>query len=560
MPSLSEWNAGVLRNGQRIADRVMVNRYREQSGLPPLADDQTGELPPAPIINFDNGMGCRHRGNTLKFVPCELCVVNKKEKLVTISGCSAHGRCVSEAYCFGAQPKVCRNCEEYESKPVAPVAVVIPCHNYGRYLAECLQSVLDNSVIPQEIVVVADRCTDDTLAVAERFAAQNVQVISVEHGSPHLSRLTGINATTAEYICCLDADDRISTGYLETGCLTLQGFVQCGVVYTDLHCFGESSEVRVLNPLAIEHSNYIHAGGVFRRAAYESSGCGSLFAYRGVLEDWLVWRKMLANGWQAVKSASRYHYRIHGQSLLHTAKPDWSYYDRAGLAHERLTIAIPLSGRWEWWAQLAMWLERQTWANVSLLLVETSGDAEFQAVLRQYAARSRYRDVRVISLDVEQPGLADEDRTQLPVYRSVQQTMPTIYNRIRTAVDTEYVLIVEDDILPPGDAAERLMRSMDAGVATVSGLYVSRYVPAYLAWDETGDMTTTGTGVQVVSGTGFGCLLIRGSVLKSAVFHAGPPTGNFDKSFFETVGRMGLQFKLDWSVQCRHQNLNAEIL
>lgn len=50
--------------------------------------------------------------------------------------------------------------------------------------------------------------------------------------------------------------------------------------------------------------------------------------------------------------------------------------------------------------------------------------------------------------------------------------MPRIYKRVRVETTTEYLWIVEDDILPPIDACERLLRSLVAITMSVSGIRV----------------------------------------------------------------------------------------
>ena len=69
----------------------------------------------------------------------------------------------------------------------ALVSCIIPAYNAGRYLAESLQSVVDQSYRPIEIVVVDDGSTDDTAALARRFP--NIRVISQENGGPAAARV-----------------------------------------------------------------------------------------------------------------------------------------------------------------------------------------------------------------------------------------------------------------------------------------------------------------------------------------------------------------------------------
>jgi len=70
-------------------------------------------------------------------------------------------------------------------------------------------------------------------------------------------------------------------------------------------------------------------------------------------------------------------------------------------------------------------------------------------------------------------GTADADRCDPDVRRAVQTAMPRICNRMIREATTEYVWIVEDDVIPPLDAAERLLHGFDDQTASVSGAFTA---------------------------------------------------------------------------------------
>ena len=98
----------------------------------------------------------------------------------------------------------------------APWNVVIPCHNYGRYLRESVESVLASDA-DYEIHIVNDASGDETAEVAVDFVREYPHVHylrSEERRGPAYSRNRGIAAMEGEFVVLLDADDRIGPEYL----------------------------------------------------------------------------------------------------------------------------------------------------------------------------------------------------------------------------------------------------------------------------------------------------------------------------------------------------------
>ncbi len=88
------------------------------------------------------------------------------------------------------------------------VSVVITTYNYERFVAAAIESVLRQTVRPDEIVVVDDGSTDGTAAVVARYAAQGVRYIRQANAGAGAARNRGIRETRGDLIAFLDADDR----------------------------------------------------------------------------------------------------------------------------------------------------------------------------------------------------------------------------------------------------------------------------------------------------------------------------------------------------------------
>ena len=89
------------------------------------------------------------------------------------------------------------------------ISIVMPVYNAGSYLAECLQSIIDQDHERWQLVAVDDQSTDDSRAILKQFAASDHR-ITVLHGTrkgiiPSLQ--LAYSHTTGDYITRMDADD-----------------------------------------------------------------------------------------------------------------------------------------------------------------------------------------------------------------------------------------------------------------------------------------------------------------------------------------------------------------
>ncbi|MFJ7268624.1 glycosyltransferase [Streptomyces sp. NPDC099050] len=100
------------------------------------------------------------------------------------------------------------------------VTIVIPAFNASATLARALQSALAQTHRGVEVLVVDDRSTDGTLALAHQFAAQDGRVRVIERpqnsGGCGAPRNNGIEAASGQFVMFLDADDELPLKAAET--------------------------------------------------------------------------------------------------------------------------------------------------------------------------------------------------------------------------------------------------------------------------------------------------------------------------------------------------------
>jgi glycosyltransferase involved in cell wall biosynthesis len=97
---------------------------------------------------------------------------------------------------------------------VTRVSYVVPVYNGERYLAECLESILGQTVRPHEVIVVNDGSEDRTAAIATGFG-DRVHCVYQANAGHSSARNRGARLATGEFLAFLDADDLIVPRKLE---------------------------------------------------------------------------------------------------------------------------------------------------------------------------------------------------------------------------------------------------------------------------------------------------------------------------------------------------------
>jgi glycosyltransferase involved in cell wall biosynthesis len=95
------------------------------------------------------------------------------------------------------------------------VSILIPAHNAGKWLADTIQSALDQTWQNREIIVVDDGSTDNSLAIARRFATAGVGVVTQPNQGAGVARNTAYSLCQGDYIQWLDADDLLEPDKIE---------------------------------------------------------------------------------------------------------------------------------------------------------------------------------------------------------------------------------------------------------------------------------------------------------------------------------------------------------
>ncbi|NBH82434.1 glycosyltransferase [bacterium C-53] len=98
------------------------------------------------------------------------------------------------------------------------VSVIIPVYNVEKYLEECLNSIIGQSLTQIEIICVNDGSTDRSGDILRRYQKKDTRISVYEkmNGGQSSARNLGLRKATGKYLYFMDSDDYLEPGALET--------------------------------------------------------------------------------------------------------------------------------------------------------------------------------------------------------------------------------------------------------------------------------------------------------------------------------------------------------
>lgn len=267
----------------------------------------------------------------------------------------------------------------------ALVSVVVTCYNYGRFLAEAVQSVVAQTYPRWELVIVNDGSPDDTQTVAERLIAahpnHNIRLISQPNsGHAAHARNRGLADAHGQYLLCLDADDILAPMFLAECVALLERNPALSIAYTDQERFyddGRGERFHAGDYGVHDLTQYLPFGAcsLFRRQAWLDAG-----PYRPVgYEDWDFWLSCAETGHIGRRLPKPlFRYRKHGGGKYAQDLPN-------GLLHKaRLALAHPalFSDEKRRWAEaVAAEADRQAVERAESLFADGDSDGAKKLLL-----------------------------------------------------------------------------------------------------------------------------------------------------------------------------------
>jgi len=204
------------------------------------------------------------------------------------------------------------------------VTVIIPCYNDGQYIMQALQSIYNQTVLPESIIIVDDGSNNQTQTILKKIKHPLVTIIRQENQGVSVARNSAIALAKTEYIVNLDADDYYEPTFIEKAVAVLQTNAMVGMVSSYCRAFSNNNTMEVIKPGGGTITDFIvinngRAAAMFRKSCWEQVGGFDEQMLDGY-EDWEFWIAITKHDWSMqIIPEILSHYRIKKSSRDRTA-------------------------------------------------------------------------------------------------------------------------------------------------------------------------------------------------------------------------------------------------
>jgi len=206
----------------------------------------------------------------------------------------------------------------------ALVSIITPLYNSQAFIAETINSVLNQSYKNWELILIDDCSSDNTLDIVSEFITKhnNIKLIkNANNSGAAISRNKGIEAAKGDYIAFLDADDLWKPEKLEKQ-IAFMKLEDCDVCFSSYEQIDEAGNslnklikaLPVLNYNTLLKTNYIgNLTGIYNAKALGKIEAANLRKR----QDWLLWLSAIKKSNKPAKSVqeSLAYYRVREGSM-----------------------------------------------------------------------------------------------------------------------------------------------------------------------------------------------------------------------------------------------------
>ncbi|GAM11536.1 putative glycosyltransferase EpsE [Geobacter sp. OR-1] len=241
------------------------------------------------------------------------------------------------------------------------VSIVLPTFNGARYLAESIESCLNQTFTDWELIIVDDASTDATPGIIARFCSLDKRISAIRHDTNlklPAALNSGFSHATGDFLSWTSDDNRYRPEAIEAMLQVFENGCETDIVYADYSVIDSSGtvidQVTAPDPVYLMRENVVGPVFLYRRSVHE--GIGGYDTSLFLVEDYDFWLRAAASFRMCSIHRDLYLYRRHESSLSSLHFPRM-------IENREATLKNNLS-RLTWLPQAAM---VAGWVNIAVM-------------------------------------------------------------------------------------------------------------------------------------------------------------------------------------------------
>lgn len=185
------------------------------------------------------------------------------------------------------------------------ISIIVPVYNAERYLSGCVNSLLKQTYKNFEVILVDDGSTDQSPEICDLIASKDsrIRVIHQNNSGVSSARNKGIELSSGEWVGFIDADDLVTSKYLESFCP--DKFVSADYIRQGYLSLLNGKITAKLSHISWERRSYKYMEGSMRKILKRgfippNSVWATLFKRSTIIRNCIKFREELTNGEDAV--------------------------------------------------------------------------------------------------------------------------------------------------------------------------------------------------------------------------------------------------------------------
>lgn len=354
------------------------------------------------------------------------------------------------------------------------ISIIVTARNNGKYLKECLESCL-NQTVPCEVVYSDDFSTDDSVKIAKSL--KTVKVIThKEHVGVVQARNDGADSSSGDALVFVDGDDILPPNYIEKH---LEVFDEnTPFVYAAVKAFGNFEtfwDVKSWGVLNLWNRNFVNTSGMMWRHTFEKAGKWQETSVK-TMWDFHLGLRMQRLGTPR-KSDAVLHYRQHNDSWSFGKEKIDNCVIRLSESIRRevvqVSIGLVYGGRIPRFFNIWM---KSLIEDIKILnhkpelIIYNNSSENLKKQMEKY--NKYFSRVKIINHPEKITFISETDRRN-----KVCELLANAYSMILENCTGDLIHLREDDVIPPPGGFEKLFNFITAGNPikdAVAGAYFNR--------------------------------------------------------------------------------------